>query len=350
MVAIIVNYFTEHYLSPLIQRLGAEPGIRYIVIVDNGSLISPESIYRNSSKVKIIKAEGNLGYGAAVNLAVKRFPSDWYLVLNPDLLPKKGFSQALYETAIQTGALITGPRFFLDEEESWRLPPATGYSLSQHLRLECAVRKQADADMLSSEWAMQHHRFWTSEQPFHEFFLSGACMLIRFDRDFFRDGKIFDERFFLYFEDADLCLRASQAGLMPVCVPRAKVVHYWNQSPSAGKGLFFEESRDKFLGKHYNGISLPNLTFRTEPRNEGTNMGKWESSPLFEAGKPESGLSYYFETGINWFFLPFIQADFAHPSFRIPDRIWNLIPSGVYYSRIRNNLGNTLTMWKWEKV
>lgn len=350
MVAIIVNYFTFRFLTPLIQLLDAEAGIKAIVIVDNGDQMSLEPLLGISSRLKIISGAGNQGYGAAVNMAVKQFPSGWYLVMNPDLLPKKGFSQVLYDAAIQTGALVTGPRFFLDDDENYRLPPATGYSLSLHLRLACAIRKQAEAKLLDLEWAMHHNRFWTNDNPFHEPFLSGACMLIRHDPVFFVDSSIFDERYFMYFEDADLCMRILQSGGISVCVPNARVVHYYNQSPTGMKAHFFSESRDKFLLKHYDGMPVPEISFTPEPCEAGTDLGKCRFSPVFAPGRAYDDAPYFFETGINWFFMPFIQTDFVPQMMRIPQNVWDCLPAGVYYSRIRNELNQTLEIWKWEKV
>lgn len=81
--------------------------------------------------------------------------------------------------------------------------------------------------------------------------ICGAAMFCR--RDFFEKIGKFDERFFLYFEEYDICGRALQNGYENFYTVTTSIVHFWNQSPSSSwkKKKIYAESLIKFIKKAY---------------------------------------------------------------------------------------------------
>jgi len=349
VVAIVVNFFTEDFLFGLLKILSAEPAIDRIVIANNGSTSALSLLTAEFSKTEILNFEENIGFGAAVNRAAQEFPAEYFLVVNPDTLPDAGFAGQLLLAARQHNALIAGPRFFWDDRKTFRLPPALGYSWKIAGDMQLLQTSGTDAKLVSHDWVLRHDRFWQQEEPFSEPFLSGACMLIRNDKDFFADGKIFDERFFLYYEDTDLCLRAFAQNKTMIVVPHSEVVHYWDQSPSDQKGKLMEESRNKFLLKHYGQIpeiSLPAQASASTP--DITDLGTVTENTIFTFDNKNISSELFFEFGLNVHFVPFAQALMTGNSFQITQPVLSRLKPGEYYSRIRSK-NQTLKIWKWRK-
>jgi GT2 family glycosyltransferase len=85
--------------------------------------------------------------------------------------------------------------------------------------------------------------------------VSGGCMAVQ--REVFRDLNGFDERFFMFYEDADLCLRARKAGFKVYHTPAISVVHHVGSSNDDPTLFFFRVYRSKlqFIRKHYSSLS-----------------------------------------------------------------------------------------------
>ncbi len=350
VVAIIVNYFTEDFLFGLLKILSAEPVIDRIVIANNGSKSNLNLLTAEFFKTQILNFNENIGFGTAVNRAVQEFPAEYFLLINPDTLPDTGFAGHLLDVARHHKALIAGPRFFWDDRKTLRLPPALGYSWKTDFEMQLLQTGGADAKLVGHDWILRHDRFWKQDEPFFEPFISGACMLIKNDKDFFTGGKIFDEQFFLYYEDTDLCYRAFAQNKTMLVVPKAEVVHYWDQSPSAAKGSLMEESRNKFLLKHYG--QAPD--FRVPAKISATkatiaDIGTINEDTTFEVDKNDFHFNLFFEIGLNIYFVPFAQAIMKGQFFKIPESVINRLKPGEYYARVRNSANKTLKIWKWKK-
>lgn len=351
LTAIVVNYFTEVFLPGLLGVLDKEDCIDQIVIADNGSAEDLEKIAVDFSKVRIKKFDHNIGFGAAINRAAAVYPSDYFLIINPDTLPEPGFAEHLLEGAKQTNALIAGPRFYWDDEKTFRLPPALGYSWKTHFDLQLLQAGSPDAKIIGDDWICRHERFWNADEPFYEPFLSGGCLMIKNDRQFFIDGKIFDERFFLYYEETDLCFRAYSQNEAIVVIPKAEVVHYWDQSPTDDKNRFMAESHQKYMLKHYGRIPEFPLPHQAKYfKSEILDFGEINSSANFSIENDKAEPKLFFEIGLNPHLIPFAQADVTGKYFQIPQSIINRLKPGEYYSRMRNSLNKTLKIWKWRKL
>ncbi|MBF0413308.1 MAG: glycosyltransferase [Desulfamplus sp.] len=388
--AIVVNYYTSIYLPELLNDLAALKDIEQIFIVDNSGDID-YSLDRQSSKIEIIKPGKNLGFGAGVNLAASKASSEHLLVINPDVRLFPNCLEHLLDAALKYGSVLTGPRFFWDNDKKYRLPPSQGSTSSLDYAVQAANKNRLEFEHLSFYWQMRHERFWSSTRPFAELFISGACVLINrewavrrnlssiFDNRSNldnRESSVFDERFFLYFEDNDISLRAYFEGKLPLCVPDAEALHHYDQSPQPeeGKGSLMAKSHALFAQKYYGDIRytldkpvsitdyyLPeiedigqitapfscDLRFLDIAVMQGFGVNKSECKQYFG--------NIYFEIGVNPFFVPFAQTEISEQSygigmFKIDDSIWEKLAKGLYYTRIRDSIKGTLKVWKLEKA
>ncbi len=204
-----------------------------VLMADNGSTDgTPQAAIERYPNVRLFATGGNVGYGTAVNRAVRELyknsadrggADEWVVVANPDVQWGPGSIDALLEAAARwprAGAL--GPLI--------RDPDGSVYPSARHL--PSLIRGGMHA-VLGPAWprnpwttAYRQERLEPSERPVG--WLSGSCLLVR--RSAFDQIGGFDERYFMYMEDVDLGDRLSQAGWLSVYVPSAEVLHHKGHS------------------------------------------------------------------------------------------------------------------------
>lgn len=355
VTCIIVNYRTRELLPPLLGDLLREERVARIVVVDNsgeleGRVPGPAFQRTPSKKIRIISPKENLGFGSAVNRALPYCLSQWILVINPDMRMVPGSLAALVEGATRFGAELCGPRFYWDDALTFRLPPATGGSMWTDFGGMCAARFPMDRELFSFHWIMRHDRFWGAKQPFFEPFLSGACLLVSRRWVEKGGGDLFDERFFLYFEDSDLCARAMEQGVRPLVIPDARVVHYYDQAPhpEAGKPALMEQAHRKMMEKHY-GEGAPVPPGEDAPFTDVVDLGELTKPPFFKSRDRGKETELFFEIGVSPLFVPLAQADAGPNGFQFPSDVWERLSPGQYYGRLRRPVSGTEGVWRWKK-
>ncbi len=233
---------------------GAVPGhAAVVVVVDNASRDGTADAVRArfGNGVVVVANQRNLGFGAAANLGAARVPeAAWILVLNADTeLTPGALSSLVAEGEAHRDAAILGPTIVGDDgrpQLSVRGHPTRLALLHQHTALRF-LRIGARA-----------YSVYRTPPSSEEFVVMGAAMLVR-GRDFLELGG-FDPRYFLYFEDADLCRRAALAGRGVRFVPAATVRH-------AG-GSSADHDRERALTWYF--VSLLTYVERCHGRSAGT--------------------------------------------------------------------------------
>jgi GT2 family glycosyltransferase len=148
------------------------------------------------------------GFGANHNAAFARAAGKYFCVLNPDIrLPADPFPTLIAALA-ETGVGVAAPRIVNPEGE-------TEDSARRFPTLWTIVRKVFTG--------APHHDYEVASVPLRPDWVAGMFMLFR--SDVFRRLGGFDERYFLYYEDVDLCLRLRRLGHAAVLDPRAVALH-----------------------------------------------------------------------------------------------------------------------------
>lgn len=200
-----------------------------VLLADNGSTDgTPAEALERYSNVRLFDTGANLGYGTAVNRAVRHLSDsggvdDWLIVANPDVQWGPGSIDALLEAAARwphAGAL--GPLI--------RDPDGSVYPSARHLPslVRGGMHAVVGPFWKRNPWtaAYRQERLEPSERPVG--WLSGSCLLLR--RSAFDQVGGFDERYFMYMEDVDLGDRLGRAGWLSVYVPTAEVLHHRGHS------------------------------------------------------------------------------------------------------------------------
>ncbi|QPK84235.1 glycosyltransferase family 2 protein [Corynebacterium qintianiae] len=237
LAVITVTFSPGRHLRALADSLEtASAGPTVLVCADNGSTDgAPEALAAKREGVEVFSTGGNIGYGAAINAAVKRLEGrreageidgDFFLITNPDVRFTPGSVDALMACAQREPKVgAAGPR--IEEADGSAYPSARAvpglFTGSGHALLydvwpdnpfSAAYRSNNDMEV-------QRTAGW----------LSGACLLVRWGA--FDDIGGFDERYFMYLEDVDFGDRLNRAGWDNLYCPSSVIKH--DQGHVAGK-------------------------------------------------------------------------------------------------------------------
>jgi GT2 family glycosyltransferase len=249
---IVVNYNAGKELAHAIRSIAADlPGRQWeAVVVDNASSDgSADAVAAaGDARVRVIRNERNVGFARAVNQGIAATSAPLVLLVNPDCELVPGVFETLAREMAQSPAhAIAGPRIVNPDgtpQGNARGDPdmLTGlFGRTSVLRrllpgLGPSVRNVVDDRQRQTETVD-----W----------LSGACVLIR--RSVLAQVKGFDERYFLYWEDADLCRRVRALGYQVRYVPAATAVHrvgHSSRSARAASVRAFHDSAYLYYAIH----------------------------------------------------------------------------------------------------
>lgn len=191
--------------------------IRYsnysVVVVDNGSEDdSAAEIEKSFDRVVLIRNKENLGYAEGNNVGIRHAlenGADYIWLLNNDTVVDRGALVAMVDLAEKDrGIGILGSKiYYFDQPEILWFAGATidwNRAISPHIG-----RMEKDVGQYDRETEVDR--------------VTGCSMLVR--RDVFDEIGMFDEKFFLYAEEVDLCVRARAKGYRNVYVPKSVVYH-----------------------------------------------------------------------------------------------------------------------------
>ena len=208
----------------------------HIFLVDNSP--EPTSDYFNfHKKLTYIFNGANLGYGRGHNLILQEITSDYHLVLNPDV----DFNPSiLTDLAAQLKnddqiGIITPKVYYSDGSLQYlcRKHPSFLDLANRLLKFSKSRTKASEYRDLDLE-----------NDTFNPEFVHGCFML--FKTQVFKNLSGFDESFFLYMEDADICKRVWESGFKIQYYPKVSIVHQHRRASRKNIFLFFTHLRSSF--------------------------------------------------------------------------------------------------------
>ncbi len=237
-VAIIVLNWNgrEDTLACLDSLARLEYPSSHIIVVDNGSTDgSPEAIRRAFPQAEVLETGRNLGYAGGNNWGLKvalARPFPYILLLNNDTLVAPDFLTHLVNAAADRTVGIAGPTIYYADwpEVIWTAGGAIDW-------------RRGDTHMVGLD---QPDQGQFGSVPREVDFVSGCAMLIR--RDVLECVGLLDERFFLYYEEVEWCVRARRAGFRILHVPQAKVWHrIAPQAQAESPAIHYYMTRNRLL-------------------------------------------------------------------------------------------------------
>jgi GT2 family glycosyltransferase len=247
ITAVLVNFNDRLHLGPCLDSLRAELGEgAEIIVVDNASSDgSAEYLASAYPAVRTIANADNRGFGAANNQALAAAAGAQVLFLNTDTVVRPGALRRLAQTLDEyPEAAAVGPAL---------VHPDGSYQVSFGRRVSFPAQ-------LAQKFFF--NPFYKRARPRRTIpgpvgWLSAACLLARTEA--VRSVGGFDERFFIYFEDIDLCRRLAAAGGRLIFDPRAVVTHLGGATTARQarmSRLEYRRSQLNFYSRHAPGLSL----------------------------------------------------------------------------------------------
>ena len=248
---IIINYHCATLTIKSVQSVQNENETTEIFVVDN-SVNAEEALqlkHALDDPVYLIINERNTGFAHACNLAYQQCNGEFILLLNPDAYMLKGCLTLLKNALIslpKAGAV--GPNVYWDDKQQFFLPPS----------------------LFPSPWLSLYHNIWKIHPLLHKLYslyfrqkvlkiwqsknnlivpaLSGGHILLLRQAIESCHG-LFDENFFMYYEDSDLILRLKKENYHLYQVTQAKCVHHYQHTEN--KVQLMNDSAHYYFQKHY---------------------------------------------------------------------------------------------------
>jgi len=219
-----------------------------VIIVDNHSHIPLPRHVRHLPYVKVLRNKRNRGYGAALNQGALQARGEYILCSNTDTLYNSHSLSRLIKFISSNKKIgVVGPKMV--DEFGRKLQTASRYPYFPFtILLYTIFRKMPFLSLLTRSF---HYNETLSHKRSVEA-IGGACMLFR--RNVFEKVQGFDEKFFLYFEEADICKRINEQGYKCLYFPQSTVTHFVGRSLKEKLTIqrYFERSRFLFVKKHQN--------------------------------------------------------------------------------------------------
>jgi GT2 family glycosyltransferase len=194
-----------------------------LIVVDNGSHDgSAAAIKDEFPNLRLLALDENLGFGQANNLAARHARGELLLLLNPDTVVLDGAIDALVRfTEDSPGSGIWGGRtIFADGTLNAR-------SCARRMTMWGILSRAVGLSSLfprSPLFNSEAYGGWERDSIREVDTVSGCFFLIR--RDLWEQLEGFDPIFYMYGEEADLCVRARKLGAKPIITPAAQIIHY----------------------------------------------------------------------------------------------------------------------------
>ncbi|HXQ43940.1 MAG TPA: glycosyltransferase family 2 protein [Acidimicrobiales bacterium] len=218
VAVVVVNHDAGEALAAFLASIEAE-GAAEVIVVDNASSDGSSDALDSDSTVRLVRTGSNLGYGAGANRGLAATDADLVVVSNPDISVHPGALAALTAAfAADPTLAIAGPCIL--DPDGTRYPSARRFP-----SVGVAVGHALLGVLLPGNRFTRRYRMADLDpgtlSPVD--WVSGACFMAR--RRALAELGGFDESYFMYLEDVDLCWRAHRAGWTVTYVPAAVVTH-----------------------------------------------------------------------------------------------------------------------------
>ena len=216
---IIVTWNTAKITQKCVQTINKFLNDPEIIVVDNGSEDNTVELLSKEKNVKIIENHSNLGFAKANNIGLKHATKDFILFMNSDIeLIDDSINKLLEYFQSQNNIGIIGPKF-----------------LNPDLTPQASVfPKQNISNAFKEFWLNQKETYLKyipkGDIPSKVWAISGGCILTR--KDFFESIGFWNEKYFFYFEDLDLCRQVHKTGKDVVYYSKCQIIHRHGASGS----------------------------------------------------------------------------------------------------------------------
>lgn len=249
---IVLNWNGRLYLEDCLSALAAQTyPIEQVILADNASTDGSVAFVRGRFPWVIVRENGgNIGFAAGNNAALREVTADIAVLLNPDV------SLSPDALAVLAGAMAADPRLGVAGGKLW-------YPGGEVIQYAGGFITQPQA--MPGHYGVGERDEGQHDEPRDVEYVIGGLLAI--SRALMEAVGLMDEGFYLYFEDADLCARATRAGFRVGYLPEASAIHV--ESATTVKGSFaylqrFHSGRWRYLLKHFPAETITGQTLAAE--------------------------------------------------------------------------------------
>jgi GT2 family glycosyltransferase len=247
---VTVGHNTRELLRACLASINSSRRVIEVLLVDSGSIDGTAAmVARDFPAVRLLATGQNLGFTRGNNRALRIARGRHLLLLNPDTVAQPGAIDTMIDFLDAHPDIgVVGPQL--------RFPDGT-VQPSRH-RFPGRLTAFVDGTVLQ-RWLGQSGlltAFYVRDRGDDERqdvdWLRGASLMLR--REAAAAAGLFDERFFMYSEEVDLCRRIRAAGWRIVYLPSSVVVHHEGRSSEqnpAARDIHFHDSRVRYYEKHF---------------------------------------------------------------------------------------------------
>jgi N-acetylglucosaminyl-diphospho-decaprenol L-rhamnosyltransferase len=250
--AVVVNFNAGEHLLDCVRSLKAN-GVDEIIVVDNACTDgSTEAVARAEPSVVVHSTGGNLGFGSGANRGAAIATGDVLLVMNPDTVAEPGMVKVLVEALERDhGIGVIGPR--VENPDGTTYPSARAFPALGVAVGHAFLGFLAPSNRFSRRYKLLD---WDHNTGRDVDWVSGTAMMIR--RELWDDLGGFDEGYFMYVEDVDLCWRSWRAGWRVTYEPDARLVHVI--------GVSSDQAPYRMIAAHHRSLWRFSVKTSTGPR------------------------------------------------------------------------------------
>lgn len=251
---LIITYNSENQIEECLDSVYKENKrlSQEVIVVDNMSQDGTVELIRSKyPQVNLIEPGKNLGFAAGVNLAAKNANANFILLLNPDTVVLNDAVGIAHDFALENpqygfyGGRTLKPDMTLEASSCWGSP-----SLWSYLMFALGFSSFAKHNPILDPESLGN---WQRDTVREVGIITGCFLLVSKEAWEKIDG--FDERYWMYGEDADLAMRARASGYKPVICPKAEVIHEVGQSStSSSKKIMLYKGKASYTRIHWKGL------------------------------------------------------------------------------------------------
>lgn len=255
---IIISYNTKQLTLECIKSVldqTTDTSYELIVIDNNSPDQSAEAIQQQFPHINLIASKENLGFAKANNLAAEKASGEYILLLNPDtVVLDKAIDKLVHFAAVNPHAGIWGGRTLYGDKS---LNPTSCWQKMTLWNVFCRTSGLTGIFPASEFFNSESYGKWKRDTVREVDIVTGCFLLIT--TELWNSLKGFDPAFFMYGEEADLCLRAEKLGAKPIVTPDATIIHYGGASEAiqSDKMVRLLKGKVSLIKRHWSPMTAP---------------------------------------------------------------------------------------------